>query len=456
MTLVLPEENGTGEIQGTVSEALDTVEATIDRLNRLGATIRRYSTADLENRVKAFTERHGDGNYFQLARQIVYFRYRTPMPSLLDQLAVSMANRRQRLRYIRRHQMKLGTPKTAVSQPKEHAIKVPPTTQLSGKDIRGSVISSSRSSTAFITEDLDGFPDPPKMEGGIAPPSCPFCGKPLTESDLKPGGWHRHVLEDVQPFICISEKCAETSRPFKDFALWAKHMREAHSVKWTEQVHKPIVWRCDVDHVAETFENEVDFREHLNAEHSEYTPAQQEAIYMSSKVTRRRLPNLCPICNADVVAAGSSRETTNDQLTKHIASHLRRLAFDSANNLDTRGDETASVESAISSNGKNGDGSKLRPASGVTDLLHVPLTFDDSTALKLRTETTEFDSDWTPADLEVLGSVLDSVPEKLSSTDILDWSVVIAKLKEDMKPEIFAELEHGQESESSDIILQHL
>ncbi|KAB5536166.1 CHAT domain-containing protein [Coniochaeta sp. 2T2.1] len=527
-TLVLSGGNETGEIQGTASEALDAVEATIDRLNRLGATIRKYSTADLENRVKAFTERHGDGDYSRLARQIVHFKYRTATPSLQDQLAVSMANRRQRLRYIRRHQGKLGTPKGAVSQPKEQAVEARPTTQvsrqLSGipedrsdnatagpsqtrqkqldirpaqktlprrmaarsdtkasgfkptpssivrmqRDERGSVISSSKNSTTFFAEDLEGFPDPPKTEASTVPPCCPFCGKPLEESDLKLGRWHRHVLEDVQPFICISDKCEQASRPFKDFEMWARHMRETHSMKWTQQVHKPTVWRCDVDHAAETFEDEDAFREHLNAEHSEYTPAQQEAIYRSSEVTRRRPRNFCPMCNVDVatMAAGDSRGETISavrrpekldefeqlhELAKHIASHLRRLAFDSANSLDEGADENAPLGSIKTSNGKRRDGSNTRPPSGLNDLSHVSLRFDDTAILKLETQVTEFDSDWSPADL----ALLESAPEELSSTDVLDWPGVTENLKKDMKPELIAELEHDKEPASPDPILHY-
>ncbi|KJZ70854.1 hypothetical protein HIM_09768 [Hirsutella minnesotensis 3608] len=563
-TLVLSRGNETGEIQGTASEALDAVEATIDRLNRLGATIRKYSTADLENRVKAFSKRHGDGDYSRLARQIVHFRYRTAMPSLQDQLAVSMANRRQRLRYIRRHQVKLGTPKTAVSQPKEQAVEARSTiqalrqlsvihedsgdnatagpsqtrqkqldirpaqgtfpqrmkassdTRASGfsptptaivrmqRDERGSVISSLKNSPTFIAEDLESFPGPPKLEESTAPPCCPFCGKPLEESDLKLGRWQasRHVLEDVQPFICISDKCEQASRPFKDFEIWARHMRETHSMKWTQQVHKPIVWRCDVDHAAETFEDEDAFRGHLDTEHSEYTPAQQEAIYRSSKVTRRRARNVCPMCNVDVAAvaaADSTGETMSGvrrseklaefeplhKLAKHIAGHLRRLAFDSAGNLDAEFDDLS--ETIMPSTDKNDrKGSKSRPPSGVELLSKVKLDSPKNpgkflwrialakvvrkqraldlgkdlagTLIRLIRLKRDFDRDWSVGDLGSL--ITREFWEPVASDDgapppgeAVDWPNTIAVLKDRMDPKLKAELEAEKEI-GEDLVLQ--
>lgn len=173
------------------------------------------------------------------------------MPSLQDQLAISMANRRQRLRYVRRHQMKLATPQMSVPRPLEQkpearapkrggrrllailedsndetaagdsssktrkklldihpaqkvlpwrytvrsetkASRFNPTPSAIARlqrDERGSVVSSSRNSTTFLAEELEGFPDPPKVDAAKGPPSCPFCGKYLEESELEIGKW---------------------------------------------------------------------------------------------------------------------------------------------------------------------------------------------------------------------------------------------------------------------------
>lgn len=219
------------------------------RLNKLGSSIRRYSTSSLDCRVKAFTEKHGDENYMEIARQIVRFRYRTASPSLHEQLAVSMSARRQRLRYIRRHQEKLsgqvdnkdeptkrrearrplpiglpaideavptGMPVSSPSRhigPKEGQLQVIeqsnrsnrnsavsataassfwPTKSAIARLRRGdgaTVVSSSKGSTTFMAEDLADYPEPPKREQDQLHPSCPFCYQPLQELELKVRNW---------------------------------------------------------------------------------------------------------------------------------------------------------------------------------------------------------------------------------------------------------------------------
>lgn len=244
LDIYLPKVDQKSGLEGTVVEALNTVDSTIDRLNRLGSTIRAYSTASLESRVSAFTEQHGDENYTELAKHIIQFKYHTAPPSLQDQLAQSMSVRRQRLRYMRKHQQKLANrsqpPKVERQVQKESAgVKTvllpvdetssqigpesaPPRVRFSTSnadtaklaapsthtrassfvqtpslvhrlrlagDGAASVVSSSKESTTFMAEDLDNYPPPPKREEGKPEPQCPYCFKPLRESELKTRNW---------------------------------------------------------------------------------------------------------------------------------------------------------------------------------------------------------------------------------------------------------------------------
>lgn len=232
-------------LKGTPSEALDAIEATISRLNKLGSTIRRYSTSSLDSRAKASTEKHGDENYTALAKLTVQFKYRTAPTSLQEQLALSMSARRQRLRYVGRHQAKLASrqqnvenehedrpemaksfspalkrideldsgeaPSSGLSRKKitfrsshnspymemvvpseTKASSFKPTQSVVARLKRGdgaSVVSSSKNSTTFMVEDLENYPEPPKKQPGKPDPTCPFCWRPLEESQLKIGKW---------------------------------------------------------------------------------------------------------------------------------------------------------------------------------------------------------------------------------------------------------------------------
>lgn len=163
------------------------------------------------------------------------------------------------------------------------------------------------------------------------------------------------MLDDVEPFICISDNCETTSKSFGDFESWATHMSQVHSMKWTQQIHRPIRWRCDVDHAAEMFEDENAFRKHLNVEHGEYNPARREAVYSLSRVTKRRRRNICPLCNFHVtpMTAGVSQLKEVDEseqlhdLAKHIAGHLCLLAFSSAKDLDSDFDHVSGTSMKI-------------------------------------------------------------------------------------------------------------
>jgi hypothetical protein len=52
-----------------------------------------------------------------------------------------------------------------------------------------SVVSSSKNSKTFMAENLENYPEAPQRESGKPAPSCPFCSKPLEDSELKLGKW---------------------------------------------------------------------------------------------------------------------------------------------------------------------------------------------------------------------------------------------------------------------------
>jgi hypothetical protein len=270
-------------------------------------------------------------------------------------------------------------------------------------------------------------------------------------------------------------------------------------MKWTRQIHKPVTWRCDVDHPAKQFDKEDDFKNHLTSEHSEYTAAQQEAISSSSKITRRRPRNVCPMCNYDISrpnfdtnkARPSRRREATDKpvqqsddfqelakLSKHIAGHLWRLALDSAKNLGAELDNSSQA-TIPTTNGKNRrEGSNGRPPSGAEHLSNVMLDLPKSpgkflwrmalakvvgkqrtlnsgkdlsgTLVQLVRIRREFDHDWTVVDLHRLlkseswGAVM-SEDAASPHNERANWSDTVAFLKDRMNPKIKAEMEDEKE-----------
>jgi hypothetical protein len=281
-------------------------------------------------------------------------------------------------------------------------------------------------------------------------------------------------------------------------------------MKWTQQVHKPIDWRCDVDHAAETFKEEEAFRKHLNVEHSEYSVAQQEAIYRSSKVTRRRRRNVCPMCNVDVAAMAAAESMSDNKkpgklaefeqlhkLAKHVAGHLRRLAFDSADDLDAEDYEGPEATIATTNGKVCRTGSVGRPPSGAGHLSSVRLDPPERPGMFLwrivltrviyhlrsrhygwsvvsspRPEPLlvplpnhtpykyDFDVDWSVSALNDLSrraflAFDDHASEEQNPSDVLPWSDTIAILKEKMDPKVREEHESGNQKGGPHIVLQH-
>lgn len=126
-------------------------------------------------------------------------------------------------------------------------------------------------------------------------------------------------------------------------------MTQAHSPSWTSEIHKPVLWSCDVDHDdAEEFQNKANFDAHLKTCHEEhYTTSELLAIAEMSEITRPRQLYLCPLCDSlpEKLTARCSvepgllnesimRDKFSDldhddllaDLSRHIAGHLRQLA----------------------------------------------------------------------------------------------------------------------------------
>ncbi|KAI8712786.1 NACHT domain-containing protein [Fusarium sp. LHS14.1] len=273
------------ELEGTVEEALQAIMAVLQRLDRLGTTIRKHSASSLSSRLKSFAEQENDEKYRLLATNIVAFKYPMATPSLRTQLVEAMTDRGQRLRYIRQRQQKTAAkdrqglktrnqhnPNTSNHKPSDFESDQPmsktraatlrdqgdsrssgnTTSQDTGTtpstdsweflptssamertrcDGSKSVISSLEANTTRMVGDLNNYPEPPTHEEWSQDPKCPTCWSQLKESELEDKKWRRHVDTDLEPYVCISEECRKPLQFFADLSLWENHMRNQHSTK---------------------------------------------------------------------------------------------------------------------------------------------------------------------------------------------------------------------------------
>ena len=143
--------------------------------------------------------------------------------------------------------------------------------------------------------------------------------------------------------MCLSEACPRPFRFFKRARDWKDHMQRMHSFNWPWEVHN-CVWQCDADHTAipvklnqQEFDTKEAFTQHLFKAHA--TSLSRPQILVRSrrgKSLRIREAFTCPFCDCtpDEVAPYSV-EKPYDLLARHIAKHLKAIAFLSLSHLDS-------------------------------------------------------------------------------------------------------------------------
>lgn len=85
---------------------------------------------------------------------------------------------------------------------------------------------------------------------------CSLCFK--VKKFHKPSDWSKHVHEDVQPFTCTFQTCADP-KSFKRKADWVRHENERHrQLEW---------WQCNKDDCSHKCYRKDNFVQHLVREH---------------------------------------------------------------------------------------------------------------------------------------------------------------------------------------------
>ena len=100
-----------------------------------------------------------------------------------------------------------------------------------------------------------GVPMPP-VKRLPAEFECSLCFK--VKKFHKPSDWSKHVHEDVQPFTCTFDTCAEP-KSFKRKADWVRHENERHrQLEW---------WMCNMNDCSHKCYRKDNFVQHLVREH---------------------------------------------------------------------------------------------------------------------------------------------------------------------------------------------
>ena len=79
-------------------------------------------------------------------------------------------------------------------------------------------------------------------------------------------------------------------------------MDDFHTMEWTQDIHKPAVWYCDLDqHEYEEFADAKQLHEHFLETHEDkFTPDQREMMVRRNILSISRGSNICPLCAQDI------------------------------------------------------------------------------------------------------------------------------------------------------------
>ncbi|EWZ79105.1 hypothetical protein FOWG_16689 [Fusarium oxysporum f. sp. lycopersici MN25] len=181
-------------------------------------------------------------------------------------------------------------------------------------------------------EDSFYYPLKPEKTNDYRYLSCTLCGNLLEESGLTREAWEAHVDQDLQPYVCISEECREPPAYFIRKEDWLNHMQTRHSLTWTEKIHTEQ-WYCDIDHPSHLVFDEKDlFVNHLKADHGkQLTKSRLDGRARRNRRIVQREPFICPLCGC---VPDGLEVCTQEQLSYHIAGHLKSLAYLSLSYMD--------------------------------------------------------------------------------------------------------------------------
>lgn len=380
------ESSPSGEIAAPNAPAVFIKEANsmVDRLYRLASVFRKpvsYSeNAKVQNMIQKLKDGKDDAELEDVKDQALsHMKAHFPQTPkiLVERLVESVVFRRMKIRYRERHQSKLnqglGLPFATQSLGKDHSkftsSEARPTSGLSSR-LEGHYQAKGKSrmpprvaASATIASSIDrqrlaagGYarstapsvitqaavgrrrqldvPSPPKpLNAEQTKLECPYCRRLLQLEEFKEPRWTRHILKDIDPYVCLFENCKESHTLFKTPGEWIGHMQWQHDV----------VYACQaVGHEHNVFPSAEDLGAHILQDH----PGAFNESQLPSLIKRSALPasntftNLnisysvaesrCLLCknfDGGEGANGADDAGPEQRMQSHILEHLEALAL---------------------------------------------------------------------------------------------------------------------------------
>ncbi|KAH8723786.1 hypothetical protein GQ44DRAFT_773663 [Phaeosphaeriaceae sp. PMI808] len=245
-----------------------------------------------------------------------------------------------------------------------------PTSQEKMDTLFAPSVAESKSSMAssYAGNDLRvDIPSRPKNDDGeeLEQFECPYCL--LTKSIYNDEKWKKHVLEDLQPYVCTYADCELYDHFFDSRDAWFQHETQLHRTKWC----------CNIDSHLECG-SEGKFLLHMSVDHGrKFNEAQFSLVRSMFRQPTKSLEGTCHLCY---------RESKN--LRSHLSRHLQQIALFALPRVnETAGSGQAERDTRSSRRGKrridDGESSGSCSSSSIirlSDQQHNPNDSDSATS----------------------------------------------------------------------------
>lgn len=171
---------------------------------------------------------------------------------------------------------------------------------------------SGQTQTSYATSvGIEGslsIPPLPKESQGGRPFECSYCFTIVSVKNSR--SWRKHILRDLQPYVCTFEPCSKGSKLFDSRHEWFDHELLAHRKEWV----------CSAG-CEESFSLQTEFEDHMRNTHAKAFSEHQlvALVDMCQRPVEEDSEAQCPLC---VAPMGSMK-----QLCRHLARHLESLAL---------------------------------------------------------------------------------------------------------------------------------
>lgn len=359
----------------------------INRLYRLATVFRKPQSSSENAKVQGFIKKlfeRGDVEELEdvedHARSHIKAHFPQAPDFLVRRLVEAVVFRRMKIRYRQRHQAKLNqgletafaglelgqydksntTPATGLTRSshvsgkhnggkgKDHSPSKPRSSVFSATNAssinrarfadypRSTALSGVTKAAVGRRQQLD-VPPPPNNDGQEKI-ECPYCLRMVNQEEMTQPRWTRHILKDIDPFICLFEDCKDSLTLFKTVEEWLGHMQWQHT----------IVYSCQaVGHEREVFSSPQDLERHIRREHPDtFTESQLPGLVkqgtLPSSNTLGTLnyslsvgESLCLLCHTSVPQPVNAESTDNTEpastaeqrMQNHILEHLEAIAL---------------------------------------------------------------------------------------------------------------------------------